>query len=131
MTAGWREIGDRVFVRRHRELDLNCGLVVGDGGCLVIDTRSHLGEGRALAEAVRTVTPHQRRALLARDGGCPIPGCTAQAAWLDGHHVTAWSAGGASDLDNYALLCERHHTWVHERNLTAVVTAHGVLWLLR
>jgi glyoxylase-like metal-dependent hydrolase (beta-lactamase superfamily II) len=58
VTAGWAEIGDRVFVRRHRELDLNCGLVVGESGCLVIDTRSHLGEGRALAEAVRTVTPH-------------------------------------------------------------------------
>lgn len=58
MIAGWREVGDRVLVRRHRELDLNCGLVVGDGGCLVIDTRSHLGEGRALAEAVRSVTPH-------------------------------------------------------------------------
>ncbi len=58
MTAGWREVGDRVFVRRHRELDLNCGLVVGDGSCLVVDTRSHLAEGRALAEAVRAVTPH-------------------------------------------------------------------------
>jgi len=58
VTAGWVEVGDRVFVRRHRELDLNCGLVVGEGACLVIDTRSHLGEGRALAEAVRTVTPH-------------------------------------------------------------------------
>ncbi|WP_369137260.1 MBL fold metallo-hydrolase [Modestobacter versicolor] len=58
MTAGWQEVGDRVFVRRHRELDLNCGLVVGDGACLVVDTRSHLGEGRALAEAVRSVTPH-------------------------------------------------------------------------
>ena len=58
MTAGWVEVGDRVFVRRHRELDLNCGLVVGEGGCLVVDTRSHLGEGRALAEAVRSVTPH-------------------------------------------------------------------------
>jgi len=58
VTAGWREVGDRVFVRRHRELDLNCGLVVGDGGCLVVDTRSHLGEGRALAEAVRSVTSH-------------------------------------------------------------------------
>ena len=58
MTAGWREVGDRVFVRRHRELDLNCGLVVGDGACLVVDTRSHLGEGQALAEAVRTVTGH-------------------------------------------------------------------------
>jgi glyoxylase-like metal-dependent hydrolase (beta-lactamase superfamily II) len=58
VTAGWQEVGDRVFVRRHRELDLNCGLVVGDDGCLVIDTRSHLGEGRALAEAVRSLTPH-------------------------------------------------------------------------
>jgi glyoxylase-like metal-dependent hydrolase (beta-lactamase superfamily II) len=58
VTAGWAEVGDRVFVRRHRELDLNCGLVVGDEGCLVIDTRSNLGEGRALAEAVRVVTPH-------------------------------------------------------------------------
>jgi glyoxylase-like metal-dependent hydrolase (beta-lactamase superfamily II) len=58
VTAGWTEVGDRVFVRRHRELDLNCGLVVGDGGCLVVDTRSHLAEGRALAEAVRAVTPH-------------------------------------------------------------------------
>jgi glyoxylase-like metal-dependent hydrolase (beta-lactamase superfamily II) len=58
VTAGWRELGDRVFVRRHRELDLNCGLVVGEDACLVVDTRSHLGEGRALAEAVRAVTPH-------------------------------------------------------------------------
>ena len=58
MTAGWREVGDRVFVRRHRELDLNCGLVVGEDACLVVDTRSHLGEGQALAEAVRAVTGH-------------------------------------------------------------------------
>jgi glyoxylase-like metal-dependent hydrolase (beta-lactamase superfamily II) len=49
-------VGDRVFVRRHADLDLNCGLVVGDGGCLVVDTRSHLGQGRELADAVRTVT---------------------------------------------------------------------------
>jgi glyoxylase-like metal-dependent hydrolase (beta-lactamase superfamily II) len=57
-VTGWREVGDRVFVRRHAHLDLNCGLVVGDGGCLVVDTRSHLGQGRELADAVRTVTPH-------------------------------------------------------------------------
>ena len=27
----WREIGDRVFVRRYRFLDQTIGLVVGDG----------------------------------------------------------------------------------------------------
>ncbi|SDY05855.1 Glyoxylase, beta-lactamase superfamily II [Modestobacter sp. DSM 44400] len=58
VAAGWTEVGDRVFVRRHAALDLNCGLVAGDGRCLVVDTRSHLAEGRALAEAVRTVTPY-------------------------------------------------------------------------
>jgi glyoxylase-like metal-dependent hydrolase (beta-lactamase superfamily II) len=54
----WREVADRVFVRRHESVDLNVGLVVGDGGCLVIDTRMSLREARDLAAAVRTVTPH-------------------------------------------------------------------------
>jgi len=52
----WREVDDRVFVRRHRSFDVNVGLVVGDGGCLVIDTREHLTAGRELAAAVREVT---------------------------------------------------------------------------
>ena len=58
MSAGWREVADGVLVRRHASLDLNCGLVLGDGACLVIDTRSHLGEAADLVAAVRTVTPH-------------------------------------------------------------------------
>ena len=58
MSARWREVADGVFVRRHAELDLNCGLVVGDGACLVIDTRSHLSEAADLIAAVRSVTPH-------------------------------------------------------------------------
>jgi hypothetical protein len=48
VTAGWQEVGPGIFVRRHEVLDLNCGLVVGDGACLVIDTRSHLGEAADL-----------------------------------------------------------------------------------
>jgi glyoxylase-like metal-dependent hydrolase (beta-lactamase superfamily II) len=54
--ARWREIDDRVFVRRHVSYDLNVGLVVGDGACLVIDTREHLAAGHELAAAVRHVT---------------------------------------------------------------------------
>jgi glyoxylase-like metal-dependent hydrolase (beta-lactamase superfamily II) len=54
----WAEIADRVFVRRHRSLDLNVVLVVGDGACLVVDTRSDEAEGAELAAAVRAVTPH-------------------------------------------------------------------------
>jgi glyoxylase-like metal-dependent hydrolase (beta-lactamase superfamily II) len=57
-VTGWQEVGAGVYVRRHAELDLNCGLVVGDDACLVVDTRSHLGEAADLIAAVRTVTPH-------------------------------------------------------------------------
>jgi glyoxylase-like metal-dependent hydrolase (beta-lactamase superfamily II) len=58
VSAGWQEVAQGVLVRRHPELDLNCGLVVGDGACLVVDTRSHLGEAADLIAAVRSVTPH-------------------------------------------------------------------------
>ena len=52
----WREVGDRVYVRRHRSMDLNVGLVVGAGACVVVDTRASEEQGRELADAVRLVT---------------------------------------------------------------------------
>jgi len=58
VSAPWQEVADGVLVRRHAELDLNCGLVLGDGACLVVDTRSHLGEAAELIAAVREVTHH-------------------------------------------------------------------------
>jgi hypothetical protein len=66
-----------------------------------------------LGRAQRTITTVQRRALIARDGGCVIPGCHAPGAWCDGHHVRWWSKGGRTDIANLALLCPRHHTDVH------------------
>jgi glyoxylase-like metal-dependent hydrolase (beta-lactamase superfamily II) len=56
-SVQWQEVAEQVFVRRHESLDLNVGLVVGDGACLVIDTRSSVAEGQELASAVRSVTP--------------------------------------------------------------------------
>lgn len=56
MSAEWREIGDGVLVRRYAELDLSIGLVLGDGECLVVDTRGDLVQGAELAAAVRQVT---------------------------------------------------------------------------
>lgn len=58
MSERWREVADRVFVRRHRSFDLNIGLVIGTDGCLVIDTGMSHRQGRELVEAIRTVTPH-------------------------------------------------------------------------
>ena len=52
----WREVGERVFVRRHKTLDLNAGLVLGEDRCLVIDTRGSEREAAELLRAVRSIT---------------------------------------------------------------------------
>jgi hypothetical protein len=61
----------------------------------------------------RIVPPHLRRAVEHRDRGCVFAGCGAPTHWCDVHHVLEWVHGGATSLDNSALLCERHHTKVH------------------
>jgi glyoxylase-like metal-dependent hydrolase (beta-lactamase superfamily II) len=52
----WVEVGERVFARRYAELDLTVGLVVGDGACLVVDTRGNEAQGAEFAAAVREIT---------------------------------------------------------------------------
>ena len=58
MTDTWAEVADRVYVRRHASMDLNVSLIVGEGACLVVDTRATVQEGRDVAGAIRAVTPH-------------------------------------------------------------------------
>jgi glyoxylase-like metal-dependent hydrolase (beta-lactamase superfamily II) len=52
----WREIGPGVLVKRHKVLDLNVTLVLGDDRCLVVDTHSHDGYATELIASVRSVT---------------------------------------------------------------------------
>ncbi|MGC1207514.1 MAG: DUF222 domain-containing protein [Ornithinimicrobium sp.] len=81
-----------------------------------------------LGRAKRLVTPGQRRVLHHRDTHCTFPECTIPAPWCDAHHVQHWSRGGRSDISNYALLCGRHHTIVHDKDLTATIYGTGVTW---
>jgi hypothetical protein len=79
-------------------------------------TRIVLGpEGRPLdyGRDVRLFPAHVRRAAEVRDGGCVFTGCAAPTWWCDMHHLLEWINDGPTDLDNAALLCERHHTKVH------------------
>ncbi len=64
-----------------------------------------LDKGRAIRLFDRT----QRRALTTRDKGCAFPGCDIPSPWCEAHHITYWSHGGPTDLDNGVLLCGRHH----------------------
>ena len=79
------------------------------------------GEVVDLGRVARLFTRAQRRLLWRRDRGCSYPGCTAPASWARAHHVWHWADGGPSDVDNAALLCQRHHTVVHQRRLWAKV----------
>jgi glyoxylase-like metal-dependent hydrolase (beta-lactamase superfamily II) len=56
VTGRWLEVADGVLVRRYAELDLSVGLVLGELGCLVLDTRSDPSQGAELHAAVREVT---------------------------------------------------------------------------
>jgi hypothetical protein len=85
------------------------------------------GEVLNLGRRQRTVSTHQRRAVIARDGGCVIPNCHAPGAWCDAHHATWWSKGGATDVDNLAMLCPRHHADVHA-GIWSVQMIDGLPW---
>ncbi|WNV76963.1 HNH endonuclease signature motif containing protein [Geodermatophilus sp. DSM 44513] len=71
-----------------------------------------------VGRAQRTATTAIRRAVETRDGHCVFTGCDALPQWCDVHHLVHWAHGGPTSCDNGALLCERHHTAVHEGGFT-------------
>ncbi len=66
--------------------------------------------------------PKIRTAIITRDKGCTYPGCGAPAPWCDVHHLIRFRYGGSTSVDNGALLCGRHHRYVHALGLTGRVT---------
>jgi Domain of unknown function (DUF222)/HNH endonuclease len=86
------------------------------------------GKVLALGRTRRLVSKAQRRALLIRDKMCRYPGCH-QARHLKAHHVVPWILGGRTDLDNLILLCQWHHTVVHEGGVTITGDCGG--WVFR
>lgn len=68
-------------------------------------------EGRIVGISVtnRVFTVHQRRAIIARDRECLIPGCHVPASWCEIHHVTEHAGGGPTHTDNGVPLCWWHH----------------------
>ena len=45
---------------------------------------------------------------------CIFPGCHRKAANADIDHVTPWSEGGETNIENCVPLCARHHHLKHE-----------------
>jgi len=67
-----------------------------------------------VATSSRVISPAMKRALIARDKGCKLPGCDIPAAWTDGHHIRHWADGGPTVMSNLMLFCRRHHGLFHE-----------------
>lgn len=76
------------------------------------------GEPLDVGRSKRIATPAQRRALIAKYGGCGVPGCTAPACQVQIHHVQWWTKGGQTDLDNLIPQCNWHHQRVHAGDIT-------------
>ena len=69
----------------------------------------------------RLVTRGIWAALVARDRHCAHPGCRRPPSACDAHHIVHWAEGGATSLDNLALLCRSHHTLVHRTAWTLAI----------
>ncbi len=109
--AGWLDdIGEPISIATVRQMVCDGGLrtvILGDAG-----------EALFLGRTERLFTAAQRKALAARDGGCVWPGCSAPPGRCEAHHVVEWERGGATDIDNGALLCSAHHHALHASEFT-------------
>ena len=68
--------------------------------------------------------------VRARDQVCVFPTCQTPAEWYDIDHLTAWSQGGSTSLDNLVTLCEAHHRLKHTPGwtLTRDETSRVLSW---
>ncbi|MGH9185048.1 MAG: DUF222 domain-containing protein, partial [Acidimicrobiales bacterium] len=81
-----------------------------------------------LGHVTYTPTNGQRRALVARDRGCIIPGCKRKARWCEAHHVVPWPQG-PTNLENLVLVCKRHHKHIHARIITLQLDPTTEQWI--
>jgi glyoxylase-like metal-dependent hydrolase (beta-lactamase superfamily II) len=54
----WQEIAPSVFVRRYVDYNVNVGLIVGEDGAMLVDTRGSERQGRELADEVMNTHHH-------------------------------------------------------------------------
>lgn len=75
------------------------------------------GQGQVLdvGRTQRTFSGPIRKALLARDRGCIMPGCTAPPEHCEGHHYKngGWAGGCGTSVGEGTLLCPLEHDDYH------------------
>ena len=97
---------DRITATQARRLACNAQIIPA--------VLNGVGEVLDLGRAQRLFSRAQRKALLIRDSTCRAEGCDIPGTWSEAHHLVPWSHGGATDLANAVLLCNRHHHRIHD-----------------
>lgn len=82
----------------------------------------------SLGRSQRLFSVEQRKALIARDGGCTGPGCTVPGSLTEAHHLTPWSLGGLTNVDSGLLVCGSHHHLIHEGGWDVEISGGTVYW---
>ncbi|KQY58260.1 hypothetical protein ASD11_00900 [Aeromicrobium sp. Root495] len=109
--------GTRLSASQARKLACRVGIIP-----MVLDGTSLPTE---YGQSKRYFTKHQRIALANRDGGCSFPTCDRPPEWTEAHHLTPYSVGGKTDLQDGTLLCTRHHHHVHDHHWEHRIAADG------
>ncbi|HLT84511.1 MAG TPA: DUF222 domain-containing protein [Phototrophicaceae bacterium] len=73
----------------------------------------------------RTYTKELRRAVTGRDRHCQWPDCRLRASWCEVHHITWFSRGGATSVEEGLTACSFHHHRIHEHNVQITVLPDG------
>jgi HNH endonuclease len=78
------------------------------------------GEVVAIGRAAPALSSKVRRAVLARDARCRVPGCGRRRG-LEVHHLVPRSWSGSDDISNLVAVCPAHHRLLVPHGLLALV----------
>ena len=67
-----------------------------------------------VSHATRNWPDPIRLAVTIRDEHCVFPGCDRPPSCCDIHHCQHWQHNGPTSINNGALLCRHHHTFIHK-----------------
>lgn len=124
-------LAERAGITTHG-LDVSPGelrRLLCDAGVLpiVFNSKSQILD---LGREQRFVPDYIREAILARDGGCLVPGCTVPPEHCEICHIDAWQDGGVTSAENSGPGCSAHHHDFHSGKLKLVRDSNGLAAVL-
>ncbi|MET3960578.1 hypothetical protein ABIE44_000512 [Marmoricola sp. OAE513] len=115
--AATLDTGDRISASEARRLACEAGIIPA-----VLGGRSQpLDVGRQS----RFHTGPQRVAIALRDKGCVVKDCDKTPDQCHVHHLTAWSRGGRTTVDDAIMICGPHHRVAHDARFQMKTDKHG------